>query len=522
MSDSAAQDTVLDRVDPLSEGHPPPHLIAYARISDLSAKRRTLAGALGVQAQHAACMSMARDAGAVVVKRYTDNDRSASRGEHRPGFEAMLADLHREPVDGVVTVDADRIYKTPAQWERFVTAFRAAPGRIFVDWQGQQDLYAPDADESGLHDVSVVVGENLRRRERTRRWHAAQAQRGIAHTGGRTFGYRPAGSAPGAIEVVPEEAAVIRAAVTACIKGETWGAITCIFARSGLPTENGGPWRTQTVKQIITSPRLAGLRLLDGEVVTGQTGDPVLGGWEPIITPSEWEAVRQRYEPRRRAPGGRSMAGKGRTRRKYLLSGFLLCGRDLDGRLCKCVLSGCATKVGQSTYRYACRPTSDGGCGGNAVRGEWMDRQVADLVLDVLAAAPPGTLRQPAWARELELEAITARRDELCARRQSGDVTEAFYRDRSAVLGEILRDLLREKDAWEAVEACFNDDAPARFRRWRSSPEEGGYDLRQRRALISGVLTSVFLFPAGRGRRRQANEGYLPIINRHLVIPSHR
>ncbi|WP_407924509.1 recombinase family protein [Actinomadura physcomitrii] len=188
------------------------------------------------------------------------------------------------------------------------------------------------------------MGENVRRSERTKRWHAAQAQRGIPHTGGRTFGYRLVDGAPGAIEVVPEEAAVIRAAVAACAEGRSWGAMTDIFARSGLPTGNGGPWRTQTVKQIISSPRLAGLRMLDGEIVIGPNGSPVLGCWEPIISRAEWEAVRARYEPRRRAPGGRSLAGNGRTPRKYLLSGFLLCGKEADGRRRGCVMAGCATK----------------------------------------------------------------------------------------------------------------------------------------------------------------------------------
>ncbi|TDD85246.1 recombinase family protein [Actinomadura darangshiensis] len=257
-----------------------PRLIAYARISDLSGKRRTLAGVLGVHAQHSACEAMAHDADAIVVKRYTDNDRSASRGEHRSGFEALLLDLHRghtaegEPVQGVVAVDVDRIYKTPAQWERFITAFCTVPGRVFLDWQGHHDLYAPDADETGLQDVSVVMGENSRRSDRTRRWYAAQAQRGVAHTGGRVFGYRPAAGVAGAIEVVPEEAAVIREAVAACAEGRSWGAVTEIFARSGIPTENGGPWRTQTVKQIISSPRLAGLRMIDGEIVTDRLGEP--------------------------------------------------------------------------------------------------------------------------------------------------------------------------------------------------------------------------------------------------------
>ncbi|MWA06247.1 hypothetical protein F8568_039070 [Actinomadura sp. LD22] len=115
--------------------------IGYARISDLSGKRRTLAAALGVEAQHAACAAMARDNGGIVIKRYTDNDRSASRDVHRPGFEAMLGDLHRDrtadgaPVQGVIAVDVDRIHKTPVQWERFVTAFRSAPDAC--SWTGE-------------------------------------------------------------------------------------------------------------------------------------------------------------------------------------------------------------------------------------------------------------------------------------------------------------------------------------------------------------------------------------------------
>ncbi|WP_242900952.1 recombinase family protein [Actinomadura terrae] len=516
MNGDAPRDPITARPDRASPGADAPGLIAYARISDLSGKRNSAASILGVQAQHEVCTAMALDAGAVVVQRYTDNDRSASRGESRPGFEAMLTDLYRGrtvgrvPVHGVITVDVDRVYKTAEQWERFVTAFRAAPGRLFADWQGPRDLYAAEADEAGLHDVAVARGENSRRGDRTRRWHAAQARRGVAHTGGRTFGYRPVEGGPGHIEVVPEEAAVIRAAVAACAEGLSWGAITRIFERSGIPTEHGGPWRVQTVKQIISSPRLAGLRLLAGELVTGPDGEPVRGRWEPIITRPEWEAVCARYKPRERAAGGNGVVTRGRKARKYLLSGLLRCGNDTGTGPCRCVMQGCASRAGASAYRYSCRPKADGGCGGTSVRGEWMDGEVADLVLDMLSDAGPGFLRRPDWVRRPEYDAITASRDELDERWRRGEIGEGRFHERRTVLDEILQDLRSERRAWEAVDECFAHGTPERLRRWRLGADEGGYDLHQRRALVFGALESVLVFPSGRGRVRRAGHGYLP------------
>ncbi|NKZ06367.1 hypothetical protein [Actinomadura latina] len=147
-----------------------------------------------------------------------------------------------------------------------------------------------------------------------------------------------------------------------------------------------------------------------------------------------------------------------------------------------------------------------------------MDQEVTDLVLDIVANARPGTLEQPAWARARELDAFHARREELHARRQKGDITDALFLRRSAVLEEILQDLLKEKEAWEAVEASFSDEASERLRQWRTRPEAGGYSLHQRRALVAQTLRSVLVFPAGRGRPRRRGEGYLPILNASLVI----
>lgn len=493
-----------------------PQVIAYARISDLSGKRGRPAALLGLESQLAVCADLARRAGFTLVGAHTDNDRSASRNDPRPGFEALLLDLYRGRtahgvrVEGVIAVDDDRLYKTPEQWERFVTAFRASPGRVYADDRGLRDLYASDADERGGRDVEISMGENGRRSDRTRRWHAARARRGIAHTGGRAFGYRPVDGRAGEIEIVPEEAAVIRAAVAACAEGLSWGAITDLFARSGLSTAKGGLWRTQTVKQIVGSPRLAGFRVLGGEVVTGEDGERVVGGWAPIITEAEWEAVRQRCPPRVRSARGGSPAP--RTARKYLLSGFLLCGNEPEGRTCGCVMAGCSTKAGRSGYRYACRPRADGGCGGTAVRGEWIDREVADLVLAVLADAPAEALERPGWARRHEFDAMTARLDAVRASRERCEIGEEAYQSRSETLCGILRQLSVEKREWEALGACLQDTPAERAHRWSLEPADGGYDLAQRRALVSRTLVSALVFPVGKGVQHRGKGGYLPIL----------
>jgi DNA invertase Pin-like site-specific DNA recombinase len=493
-------------------------VIAYSRISDLSGKRNdSRRNAKGVTNQHATNRNIARRESLVIIKRYTDNDLSASKDEFRPDFESMLTDLHRGstaegyPVHGVITVDEDRIFKTPTQWQRFVEAFRATPDRIFADDYGTQDLYSENAEIIGLLGVAIAMGENRKRRSRTRRWHEGQARRGIAHTGGKAFGYQPVSGSPGEIELVPEEAAVIRKAVAACIEGQSWGSVTKIFIDSGIPTEGGGPWRVQTVKQIVASPRNAGLRLLGGEVFKDEDGQPVIGHWDPIITPAEWEAVTARYMPRQRLPGGNTKDARPIRSRKYLLSGLLRCGNIVDGRICNTVLRANKNSYGAAKYRYSCRPKADGGCAGCSVGGEWIDREISDLVLMALESRPVIDTERPPWEYEEDLTTAVAKRDEFELRWSKGLVPdERFYR-LSPQLDEAVAALRKDKAEYEAAGVVPVESAAERRERWSKPVEEGGYDLRQKRAVVFAELTAVLIFPIGKGRKTRTPDSYRPV-----------
>jgi hypothetical protein len=499
-------------------------VIAYARISDLSGKRGDILNRTkGVTNQQITNQAIARREELTIVKYYADNDLSASKDQPRPGFEAMLVDLRRGfttegyLVHGVIAVDEDRIFKTPTQWERFVEAFRTVTGRVFADYYGTKDLYDEEAQDAALLGVETSMRENRKRKAQTRRWHEAQARRGIAHTGGRAFGYKQVPGFPGAIEVVAEEAALIRQAVAACIAGKSWGEITRIFTDSSIPTRGGGPWRIQTVKQIISSPRNAGLRMIDGEVFRGTDGQPVIGQWEAIIAIPEWESVIERYRPRERLPGGNTKNPR-RTPRKYLLSGLLRCGSLIDDRTCNTVMMGSATTQGKAAYRYSCRPRMDGGCSGTSVNGEWIDSEVSELVFARVESRPICDEGKP-WPYEEELAAAVAKRDEFESRWTLGLVPdEQFYR-LSPRLNDAVNALFKDRAEYVATVIAATGTQSCHRERWWKTVEEGGYDLQRKRAILAAELDFVLIFPVGKGNRKRDQDSYRPVFRSAARVP---
>ncbi|MER7894850.1 recombinase family protein [Streptomyces sp. NPDC096046] len=101
-------------------------VVCYARISfDGRVKH-----AHGVEDQHRDMTETARRFGWLVVYRYTDNDKSASKENIvRDDFEQLLADLAAGttpdgyPIHGVMVVNDDRLYRRPSDWERYLKAF---------------------------------------------------------------------------------------------------------------------------------------------------------------------------------------------------------------------------------------------------------------------------------------------------------------------------------------------------------------------------------------------------------------
>src|SRR5664280_2636329 len=96
------------------------------------------------------------------------------------------------------------------------------------------------------------------------------------------------------------------------LAGESLRSLASWLEAEGITTVAGGTWRTPTLRQMLGSPRIAGLRQHRGQVI----GPAV---WEPIITEQQRDQVLARIDTL-------STSGR-RSPRRYLLSGLLRCGR---------------------------------------------------------------------------------------------------------------------------------------------------------------------------------------------------
>ncbi|WP_225850865.1 recombinase family protein [Streptomyces sp. HPF1205] len=251
-----------------------------------------------------------------------------------------------------------------------------------------------------------------------------------AAAGRQTGGHRRFGWLPGDLSdgrphnhlLDPFESPYLRRAIEMIMAGKSERTVTRWLIDQRVPTVRGGKWTGTTVRNMVSNPAVCGYRVLGGELVRDPlTGEPVVGGWETIATPEEWLRVVRRYaggsavaiasgaaagatsEPGTAAAGpaaGSAPSSPTGARaperrriaqtRKYLLSGFLRCGRrGRDGTECGATLVGNPVTRGTPHGSYACTSAR---CRGLARRMDLVDRTITDMVLDELESRYGGGL----------------------------------------------------------------------------------------------------------------------------------
>ena len=312
------------------------------------------------ETQEAECRALCRSRGWEVAGVFSDRDRSAFRGARRPQFERLLHEVEQGRANVVVAYKLDRLTRggISGLWPILERLKRVDVGLAFVHDQVDTTTPLGEGVLGLLASMAKQESENLSRRVRSA--HARAAREGAIHTGGsRQFGYERDGS------IVVSESAVVREVHARIIGGETLRQIAFDLNRRGVKTTRGNEWTSQTLGQMIRSPRLAALRVRDGEAFHGK--------WEAILTPDEHFRI---VDALARSPA------VGRSVLRHLLTGLAVCG--VCGGSMKTM--GFVMKNGKSFPRYQClRQPGFANCGHVAVTKTSLDAYVVGQTLDLLA-----------------------------------------------------------------------------------------------------------------------------------------
>jgi len=321
----------------------------YARIS----QDRDGEG-LGVRRQVADCRAEADRLGWAVAEEYVDDDVSAFSGKVRPAYERMLEDLRAGRRDAVIVWHMDRLHRRPVELEQFADTCQRAGVNDVRTLHGSIDLASGDGLLMARLLAAVAANESHSKQRRGQRKMAELADAGSPHGGGT----RPFGFEADKVTHRPDEAEVIRVLAARALAGESLTSLSRWLDDSDVRTVMGKPWRTPTLRQLLLTPRIYGMRAHHGVAHAP-------GTWEPIISAADGERLRVLLtDPTRRTNG---------TARRYLLSGLCRCSR------CGSVM---ASVPRGEVRRYLCRSGTDfGGCGRMAITAAPLEAWVVEAVL---------------------------------------------------------------------------------------------------------------------------------------------
>ena len=314
-----------------------------------------------------------------LVGYYEDNNRSASNGRDREDWKRLLADIEAGRIDAIVAWNQDRAWRKMEDFEALRPVL-APLGVLFattnigvIDFRNPDDIFRVQ--------VSTALSEMEIAKMRVRQLRAARqrAEQGKPKWK-KAFGYIPdtrdKKHDDGTRQIDEGVKPLVVEAYERIVRGQKLEDICTFWNGAGKPGLNGKPWTASTVSLFLRSPRNAGLRAHNGEIVLAADGQQVKGTWPPLVGMELWEAAQSVMTRPGRGPGPKTV-------REHLLTGVLWCGAtvkkgDNAGKPCDGYLSGNWQMLANGTghvINYRCKS-----CRGLSVR----ESDVEPLVMGAL------------------------------------------------------------------------------------------------------------------------------------------
>ncbi len=394
--------------------------------------------------QEEACRTWATRNGHEIVGVYEDRE-SGYKKQLRAGFERLLIAGH----EGILCWRIDRLLRNWRDWARLDELLDA--GTVLFTEDGTDSRR-----DGAILAIKVAFAKEESRRigERLRNKLEAQAKAGQGRAGGnRPFGYTRQW------EVVPEEAAELRAAIDHILAGGSMNSIVRDWNKRGITTSTGRAWSVTVLRNCLLRPSLAGLRVHRSTVHQG--------AWEPLVTMEEHETLKAIFS----RPRSTSVV------RAHFATGMVFCGR-------------CGAKMQVQKRAYTCPA-----CRRCSLKVEFVEREVEAAAKSIAIQTPRA---KPRSSEKIlaQIRAIEARLQRATDMAVDGMITKEEYRQQRARLEPALQELRLQTVPPPVEVKDFNWE--------RAGVEERAEYLRQQ-----GLRFEIP--PPGRGNRKYRRGLVVPI-----------
>lgn len=322
----------------------------------------------------------------VPVEVFPDNDLSAADPTViRPEYDRLLEWIRDGRVLALWAVEQSRLQRDELGWFALRTELTAAGITLL---HTKRDGLINVGDDVASIKAILAAGEARRIRSRVSDKLADRAARGLP-AGGAIFGYSRGADPDGQKTLVinEEQADAIRYAADQILAGRTLTSVASELTERGIKGARGAAVNISTVRRMVTTATVAGIRVHKG-IEVGP------GSWPAILDEATYRQLVRKLG-----------AVKQRARRKYLLTGGLATCAVCEAPLAAQMKLHQRRQVTEPYYLCA---VTNGGRGCVGILAQPLEDHVADELFR--------ELDKPAFLAALSDDSHRARRKELTAR----------------------------------------------------------------------------------------------------------
>lgn len=390
-----------------------------------------------------------------LVHIYADLGISGSSMDKRPQLLAMMRDARAGKFDIVYTKSVSRFARNTIELLQAVRELRDIGVEVVFE---KENIRSSDPTSELMLTVAATIAEDdLKVDSDRQRWSFKRRfENGWISIGNGMYGYKM--REDNTLEIVPEEAEVVRRIFDMYIEGAGSVAIATALEADGIPSRSGSGWRPQTILQMLANEKYMGDSLMGKSVtINGQQFDNMDGAYgdryymedthEGIISKETFALVQElRLQRQNKKLVGQPVP-------EYPFTGIIECGEcgkhyqhkvNNSGKKWKHDVWACATALKKGVAA----------CGCTRIKDSVLREKFIEAYNEFVTQRPQG---DSIAALQSVVSELKAEESELAALRMQRLITEADFRAEQRRIKAKINELTAKINEQRSKEVTEND-----------------------------------------------------------------